>query len=330
MRRREILAALAAAAVPWPLRSLGQQFEPLRNIGVLMGLAESDPEVPPRIAVFQQALQQLGWAEGRNIRIHYRWDVEPDRMRTVAKELVTLQPDVIVASSSLVVDALLRETRTTPIVFVTAADPVGDGFVTSLAQPIGNATGFTNNLSSIGGKWLELLKEIAPDIAHVAVLFNPETAPSGGSYFLPPLQAAAVSLAVRLNAAPARDPAEIEGILAALGREVGGGLVVMPDNFTSVHRGLIVSLATRYRVPAIYPSRYFATAGGLVSYGADLLDLYRRVASYVDRILKGARPADLPVQSPGKIELVINLKIAKALGLTVPRLMLARADEVIE
>jgi putative ABC transport system substrate-binding protein len=330
MRRREILAIIAGAAAFRSLMVLGQQLEMVRNVGVLTGLAEDDPEVPPRVAVFQQALQALGWNDGRNIRIHYRWAVDAERLRAMAKELVALQPDVIVASSTFVVNALLRETRTIPIVFASAADPVGDGFVVSLAQPGRNATGFTNNLSSIGGKWLELLKELAPSTMNFAVMFDPETAPAGGSYFLPPLESVAASLAVRLNAAPVHDPAEIESVLAMLGREPGSGLVVMPDNFTSLHRRLIVSLAARYRVPAIYPSRYFAAAGGLISYGADLLDLYRRLPAYVDRILKGAKPTDLPVQLPAKIELVINIKAAKELGLTVPRIMLARGPEVIE
>jgi putative ABC transport system substrate-binding protein len=285
MRRRDILAVLAGVTVPLPLLVLGQPLGPVKIVGVLMGVVEGDPEVAPRVAIFKQALQELGWTEGRNVRIHYRWAVDADRMRTVAKELIAPQPDVIVASSSFVVDALLRETRVTPIVFVSAADPVGDGFVASLGRPGGNATGFANNLASIGGKLLELLKEIAPATINIAVMFDPEP---------------------------------------------GGGLVVMPDNFTFVHRGPIVELAARHQVPAIYPSRDFATGGGLMSYGADLLDLYRRVPSYVDRILKGAKPADLPVQSADKIELVINLNVAKRLGLTVPRLMLARAHEVIE
>ena len=330
MRRRDILAVLAGVTVSWPLMVLGQPLGSVRIVAVLMGLAENDPEVSPRVAILKQALQELGWTEGSNIRIHYRWAVDADRMRAAAKELIALQPDVIVASSSFAVDALLRETRVTPIVFVSAADPVGDGFVTSLGRPGGNATGFANNLASIGGKWMELLKEIAPATINIAVMFDPETAAGGGSFFLGPLEAVAPILAVTLTPTPVRDPGQIESVLAGLGREPGGGLVVMPDNFTSIHRALIVELAARHRVPAIYPSRNFSTGGGLMSYGADLLDLYRRVPSYVDRILKGAKPADLPVQSADKIELVINLNAAKTLGLTVPRIMLARADEVIE
>jgi putative ABC transport system substrate-binding protein len=325
-----MLTALAGATVLWPLIVLGQSLQSVRNIGVLMGLAEGDPEVAPRVAIFKQALQKLGWIEGSNVRIHYRWAVDADRMRTLAKELIALQPDVIVAGSSFVGDALLRETRTIPIVFVSAADPVGDGFVASLARPGGNATGFANNPSSIGGKWIELLKEIAPATINFAIMFDPETAPGGGFFFLRPMEAIAASFSVTLNPAPVRDSAQIESVLARLGREPGGGLVVMPDNFTSIQRGLIVELAARHRVPAIYPFRYFAAAGGLMSYGPDLLELYGRVPSYVDRILKGAKPADLPVQSPERTELVINLNVAKALGLAVPRIMLARANELIE
>jgi putative ABC transport system substrate-binding protein len=329
VRRRELLTALAGATVLWPLVVLAQSLQPVRNIGVLMGLPDSDPEVATRVAMFEEALQKLGWTE-RNVRIHYRWAVGADRMQTLAKELIALQPDVIIAGSSFVADALLRETRTIPVVFVSAADPVGDGFVANLGRPGGNATGFANNPSTIGGKWIELLKEIAPATTTFAIMFNPETAPGGGIFFLRPLEAMAASLSVIVNPAPVRDPAQIESVLAGLGRERGGGLVVMPDNFTSIHRRLIAELAARHRVPAIYPFRYFATAGGLMSYGPDLLELYGRVPSYVDRILKGAKPADLPVQSPEKIELVINLNVATALGLAVSRIMLARANELIE
>jgi putative ABC transport system substrate-binding protein len=248
----------------------------------------------------------------------------------LAKELVGLQPEVLVASSGFVVSALLRETRTIPIVFVTATDPVGNRYVVSQTRPGGNVTGFANNIASMGGKWLELLKEIAPGVGRVAVMFNPVTAPASESFFMPPFEAAAASLGVVPSAMPVGSPAEIESALAAFGRQPGSGLIVMPDNFTSVHRRSIVAQAARYRMPAIYPIRYFATAGGLMSYGADLIDLYRRVPTYVDRILKGASPADLPVLAPAKVDLVINLKAARELGLTVPRIMLARAEEVIE
>ena len=244
--------------------------------------------------------------------------------------MVVRQPDVIVASSSVVVAALLRETRTIPIVFVVAADPVGDGFVASLAWPGANATGFTNALASVGGKWLELLKEIAPTVTRVAVMFNQKTAPNGGAYFLAPIEAAANQAAIKSQAVAVSGPADIEGAFASLASEPGGGLIVMPDNFTTIHRRLILAQAAQYRIPAIYPFRYFAPEGGLMSYGADLIDLYWRSPSYVDRLLKGAKPAELPVQRPARVELIINLNTARKLGLAVHRLLLARADEVIE
>jgi putative tryptophan/tyrosine transport system substrate-binding protein len=331
MRRREVLSLLAGALAACPVPAIAQQAERMRVIGVLIGFAESDPDIPLRIAAFEQGLRELGWIEGRNIRIHYRFGFDSNRLQEFAKELVALQPDLIVASSGLVVFALLRETRTAPIVFVTTADPVGDGFVASLARPGGNTTGFTNNLSSMGEKWLQLLKEIAPGIERVAIMFNPDTAPGGGgSYFLLPFETAAASIAVKPVAMPVRSPADIESSLAGFGHGQARGLVLMPDNFTSLHRERIIAAAAQHRVPAIYPFRFFAMDGGLMSYGTDLLDLYRRVPAYVDRILKGAKPADLPVQAAAKVDLVINLKTAKALGLSVPRIMIARANEVIE
>jgi putative ABC transport system substrate-binding protein len=328
MRRRKVLALLASVMAPWPPMALGQSVGRLRNIGVLMGLAETDPEVPRRVAIFRQALQDLGWIEGHNIRIHYRSAIEADRLRLLGNELVALQPDVIVASSSVVASTLLRETHTIPVVFVTASDPIGDGFVASLAQPNRNATGFTGNLSSLCGKWLELLQEIAPGTMHVTAVCHPDSAPAGGTYFLPSLQAAAASMSVGLDVTLLREPTDIESVLAA--RNPGGGIVVLPDQFTFAHRESIVESAARYRLPAIYPFRPFTDAGGLISYGIDVLDLYRRVPSYVHRILNGARPADLPAQSPAKLELVINRRVATMLGLAVPRIMLVRADEVIE
>ncbi len=330
MRRREVLALLASVLAYWPLRAIAQTAERVRIIGVLFGLAENDPEIPGRVAAFEQGLRDLGWTEGRNIQIHYRFATETDRLQASAKELVLLPADVIVASSSPVVVALLRETRTMPIVFVSAADPIGDGFVASLARPGGNATGFTNNVASMGGKWVELLKEIAPGVERVAVMFNPATAPNGGSYFLQPVEAAAASIAVKSRGMPVHSAVEIAPALAAFGSAPGGGLIVMPDNFTTVHRGLIVAQAAQHKVPAIYPFRQFAIDGGLMSYGADLLDLYRRTPAYVDRILKGAKPTDLPVLAPAMFDFVINLKAAKALGLTVSRFMIARANEVVE
>ena len=328
MSRRRFFTVLAGCALSWPAAVLGQQIERLRNVGVLLGLAEVDPEINRRIAILREALRDLGWTDGRNIRIHYRSASGVQRMQALANELVALQPDVIVAGSSMAVSALLRETRTIPIVFVTASDPVGGGFVASLAKPNGNATGFTGAPSSVGAKWLELLQEIAPDIKHFTAIFNPDSAADGGGYFLPPLQAAAASMSIELEAGAVHDLADIEGVFAARGP--AGGILVLPDQFTSAHRDFIVESAARHRVPAVYPSRSFTEAGGLMSYGSDLLDLYRRTPSYVDRILRGARSADLPVQLPAKIELVINLSAASALGLTVPRIMLVRADEVIQ
>jgi len=328
MTRREALALLAGAMAPWPPIALGQSVGRLRSIGVLMGLAETDPEAPRRVAIFRQALQALGWIEGHNIRVHYRSAIEADRLRLLGNELVALQPDVIVASNSVVASTLLRETRTIPVVFVTASDPIGDGFVASLAQPNGNATGFTGNLSSFCGKWLELLSEIAPGTMHFTAVCNPDSAPAGGTYFLPPLQAAAASISLNLDVALVRELTDIESVLAT--RNPGSGIVVLPDQFTSAHRESIVESAARHRVPTIYPFRSFTDAGGLISYGIDVLDLYRRVPSYVHRILNGARPAHLPVQSPAKIELVINRRVASMLGLAVPRIMLVRANEVIE
>jgi len=306
----------------------GQPFGRLRNIGVLIGLAETDPEVPRCIAIFRQALRDLGWIEGYNVRIHYRSTFEADRLRVLGSELIALQPDVIVASSSIVASALLRETRTIPVVFVTASDPIGDGFVASLVQPNGNATGFTGNLSSFCDKWLELLQQIAPGTTHVTAVCHPDSAPASGTYFMPALQAAAAAVSLGLDVALLREPADIERVLAT--RKAGGGIVILPDQFTCVHRASIAESAARHRVPAIYPFRPFAEAGGLISYGVDVLDLYRRAPTYVHRILNGARPADLPVQLPTKIELVINRGAARMLGLPVPRIMLVAADEVIE
>jgi len=328
MRRREVLALLAGAMALQPHIRLVQSAEPPRKIGLLIGLAETDPEIPRRVAIFREALHDPGWIDGDNIRIHYRSADAADRLRMLGRSLVALDPDVIVASSSLVANTLLQETHTIPIVFVTASDPIGDGFVASLAQPQGNATGFTGNLSSFCDKWLELLREIVPGTTHVAAVYHPDLAPAGGAYFLPPLQAAAASMSLSFDAAPLREPKDIEGVMAA--HNPGGSIVVLPDQFTCAHRESIVESAARHRVPAVYPFRHFANAGGLISYGIDVLDLYRRAPSYVHRILNGSRPADLPVQSPAKIELVINRRVADTLGLSVPRIMLARADEVIE
>ena len=330
MTRREVLALLAGVAVNKPISAKPQPSERLRVIGVLIALAENDADSPPRIAEFQRGMQELGWSEGLNIRAHFRFSVEADQLQKYAKELVALQPDVIIASSGLVVFALLRETRTIPIIFVTSSDPIGDGFVTSLARPGGNVTGFTNNLATMGGKWVELLKEIAPATERAAILYNPVTAPSRGSYYLPNLEASTKTFGWTTVPLPVANAMEIESGLAAFARERGGALIVMPDTFTAIHREVIVSSAARYRIPAIYPARFFTVAGGLISYGVNLRDVYRRVPTLVDRILKGANPAEIPVQAPAKIDLAINLKTARMLGLSVPRIMLARADEVIE
>src|SRR5215471_3292945 len=279
MRRRTVLALLAGTMAPWPPMEVAESIGRLRNIGVLIGLAETDPEVPRCVAIFQQALRDLGWIEGYNVRIHYRSTFEADRLRVLGSELIALQPDVIVASSSIVASALLRETRTIPVVFVTASDPIGDGFVASLVQPNGNATGFTGNLSSFCDKWLELLQQIAPGTTHVTAVCHPDSAPASGTYFMPALQAAAAAVSLGLDVALLREPADIERVLAT--RKAGGGIVILPDQFTCVHRASIAESAARHRVPAIYPFRPFAEAGGLISYGVDVLDLYRRAPTYV-------------------------------------------------
>jgi putative ABC transport system substrate-binding protein len=281
--------------------------------------------------VLEQGLQELGWATGRNLEIDYRWTGgDPGRMPILAKELADSSPELIVARGTPVVLALLRHTRAIPIVFVSVSDPVGDRLVASLPHPGGRVTGFTNFEASMGGKWVEMLKEIAPGVARAAFMFNPETAPGGGSFFLGAFEAGARGLDLEPVVQPARGAAEIEAAVAALSGHPGGGLIVMPDISMLAHRDLITSLALRNRIPAVYPFRYYSAIGGLLSYGTDLTDLYRRAAPYLDRILKGEKPADLPVQAPTKFELVINLKTAKALRLAVPRALLVRADEVIE
>jgi putative tryptophan/tyrosine transport system substrate-binding protein len=328
MRRRRALALLAGSVTAWPPMMLGQPFERLRAIGVLIGLADSDPELQRRAAVFRHSLQELGWTENHNIRIHYRSAADVDQLRLLGNELIAMRPDVIVASSSIVARTLLLETRTIPIVFVTASDPVGDGLVAGLAQPKGNATGFTGNLSSFCGKWLQLLQEIAIGTTHFTAMFNPGSAPAADTYFLPSLQVTAATMSLRLDVARVHAIADVESAFATL--DATSGIIVLPDQFANAHRYFIVESAARHRVPTIYPFRTFTNAGGLISYGVEMLDLYRRVATYVDRILKGAKPADLPVQSPAKFELVVNQRAAAMLGIVVPRIMLARADEVIE
>jgi putative ABC transport system substrate-binding protein len=332
MRRREFITLLGGAAAAWPFAARAQQIERMRRIGVLLANAENDPQVPARLVAFTKALQALGWTDGRNIRIDYRFAAaDVDRMRAFAKELVSLHPDLIVAAGTQDVAVLQRETKTTPIVFVSVSDPVGSGFVASLPRPGGNITGFINFESSLSGKWIEMLKDIVPRVARAALIFNPETAPYF-AYYLQPFEVAARTSAVEPVAAPVRTAADIERILASLGGRPDTGLVVMPDAFTSTQRilDLIVALAARHRVPTIYPARDHVAAGGLVSYGIDTVDLFRQAPTYVDRILKGAKPADLPVQLPTKFELAVNLKTAKALGLDMPATLLGRADEVIE
>jgi putative ABC transport system substrate-binding protein len=330
MKRRDFITLLGGAAAAWPLAAHAQQPDRMRRIGVLMSLAESDPEAQARVTAFLQGLQTLGWAEGRNVRIDIRWAAsDASLMQQFARELVELQPDLILSHNTPTTASLLRQTRTIPIVFVVVSDPVGSGFVASFPRPSGNVTGLTNIEPTMAGKWLELLKEIAPIVARVALLFNPATAPYA-EYYLGPFKAAAASLALEMIAAPVRDTSELESAIAAQARAPNGGLVVMTDSFLVAHREEITSLAARHRLPAVYPFRFFVELGGLLSYGNDLFDSFRRAATYADRILKGATPNELPVQAPVKFELVINLKTAKALGLEIPATLLARADEVIE
>jgi ABC-type uncharacterized transport system substrate-binding protein len=331
MKRREFITLLGGAAAAWPLAARGQQRERMRRIGVLMGYAENDSEAQAWVAAFREGLQKLGWTDGRNVRIDTRWawsDVKA--MQRFAEELVALQLDLLLSQVTPTTAALLQQTRTIPIVFTMVADPVGSGFVASLSRPGGQVTGFATLEGSLGGKWLELLKEIAPRVARVAALFNPTVAATFAEYYLNPIKAAAASFGVEAIAAPVHDTSELESVVAGQAREPNSGIVVIPDAFTSGHRAEITLLAARYRLPAVYPYRQFAELGGLLSYGTDRLDNWRRAAGYVDRILKGEKPGDLPVQAPTQYELVINLKTAKALGLDVPWILQQRADEVIE
>jgi putative tryptophan/tyrosine transport system substrate-binding protein len=331
MRRREFFGLIGGAAA-WPLTARAQP-QAARRIGVISAIPESDPEEKPRRMAFQQGLEQLGWASGRNLRIDFRWNNRSDvalaeEMLALSKEMVALEPEVILVQSNPGVAALRQVTSTIPIVFVSVADPVESGFVESLARPGGNITGFSNFEASMGGKWLEALKQIAPGVTKVLALLQVETAANAG--FLRTAQSAAASLGVNLSAASVHDAAEIETALTALSTESNCGLIVMPHPVTVTHREVILKLATRYRLPAVYAFRYHVAEGGLMSYGIDLVDLYRRAATYVDRILRGAKPRELPVQAPSKFEMVINLKTAKALGLDVPLHLQQLADEVIE
>ena len=330
MKRRAFITLLGGAAAAWPLAAGAQQRERMRRIGLLQGLAESDPETLARTVAFRQALDALGWTEGRNIRIDYRFaGADPARVQAYAAELVDAAPDLIVAVSTPAAAALKQATHTIPIVLAVVADPLGQGLVASLSRPGGNITGFANLEFTIVGKWLELLNEIAPDVRRVALIFNPLTAPYY-SVFLRELRTAPASLVAELVEAPVRDEAEIEAAIAALAREPAGGLISAGDPFTNAHRALIIALAEQHRLPAVYLLRQTVAEGGLMSYGPDTVDIVRRSASYVDRILKGAAPGELPVQHPTKFELAINLNTAKALGLDVPLFLQQRADEVIE
>jgi putative tryptophan/tyrosine transport system substrate-binding protein len=329
MQRREFIALFGSTAA-WPLAARAQQPERMRRIGVLMAVAENDAQYQANLAVFREGLQQVGWTEGRNIRIDVRWAaLDVEAMQRLAKDLVALQPDLILSNNTPTTAALLQQTRTIPIIFATIADPVGSGFVASLSQPGGNATGFATIEDTLGGKWMELLKEIAPRVARAALLFNPATGPYF-EYYVKSFNSAAASFGVEAIIAPAHDMSEVESVVAGLAREPNGGLIVLNEEFTITHRAEITSLAARYRLPAVYPYRYFTSLGGLLSYGPDLTDNFRRAAPYADRILKGAKPSELPVQAPVKFELMINLKTAKSLGLDVPLHLQQRADEVIE
>ena len=329
MRRREFITLLGGAAAAWPLAARAQQAERMRRIGVISGGRSDDPGLRARNAAFVQGLAQLGWTDGRNVRIDYRWgEGNADDLRKYAAELVALAPDVILAPGGPAIERVLQATRVVPIVFVIAIDPVGSGFVESLSRPGVHATGFMQFEYNLCAKWLELLKEIAPGVTRVAVLRDPATPTGVGQFAV--IQSAAPSLGVEVIPINVRDAPEVERAVTAFARTGNDGLIVTAGPLTGVHRNLIIALAARHKLPAIYPSRFYVDGGGLVSYGADFVDQYRRAASYVDRILKGEKPADLPVQAPTKYELVINLKTAKALGLTVPPALLARADEVIE
>jgi len=328
MRRREFITLLGGAAA-WPLASRAQQGERVRHLGVLVNLPADDPQAQTRNAALLQGLQELGWTVGRNLRIDFRWGAgNADNVRKFAAELVTLAPDVILAPGTSTLGPLLQATRTVPIVFVHTADPVGAGFVDSLARPGGNATGFINMEYSISGKWVELLKQLAPRLTRAAVLRDPTLTSSTAQFAA--IQAVAPSLGVDVSPVNVRDTGDMERGLAAVARSANGGLIVTATGAAVRHRDLIISRAGQHKLPAVYYDRYFVTAGGLISYGPDLVDQYRQAAGYIDRILKGEKPADLPVQTPTKYQIVLNLKTAKALGLEIPATVLARADEVIE
>jgi putative ABC transport system substrate-binding protein len=329
VKRRDFITLLGGAAAAWPLAARAQQGEHARRVSILMNAAADDSEGQSYVAAFQQGMQELGWSVGRNLRIDIRWGGDDaDRWRRYAEELLGLSPDVIVAAGGAIVSRLQRVSRTVPIVFAQSIDPVGAGVVASLARPGGNATGFAQFEYSLSGKWAELLKDIVPGLKRIGVLREPANPAGIGQWAI--IQAAATAAGMEVSPLAVRDPGEIERGVASFAREPNGGLVVAVGSSTTLHRGAIIASAARHRLPAVYAYRYFVTAGGLISYGPDLVGQYRRAAGYVDRILKGEKPADLPVQAPTKYELVINLKTARTLGLDVPPTLLARADEVIE
>jgi putative tryptophan/tyrosine transport system substrate-binding protein len=330
MKRRDVLKFIGAGTAVWPLAGYGQQPDRMRLVGVLIGWSDSDPATQPLVAAFRETLAKLGWTEGSNLRLEVRWgNGDAARIGAFAKELVSLKPNVIFGQTTPVISALSRRTSAIPIVFVQVSDPIGSGFAASLARPAGNMTGFTTDNSAQGGKWVDLLKEIAPHTTRIAVLFNPETAPPS-KFFMPSVQAAASSLGIDANTAPVHTKDAIERVIAEQARQPGGGIIVTPDPFNVANRDLIVAQVARYRIPAIYFNRSFADSGGLIVYGDVFAEQFRAAAEYVNRVLKGAKPADLPIQAPTKFELIVNLKTARALGLAVPPTLLARADEVIE
>jgi putative ABC transport system substrate-binding protein len=327
VKRREFIALVGGAAA-WPFEARAQQVERMRRIGVLVSVAEDDPVTKEQLAAFRQGLEKLGWSEGRNIRVDYRFAPAGTRAQLLAKELIALQPDVVLARGTPITAALQQESRTVPIVFLFVNDPIGSGFITSLARPGGNLTGLALLEGSVAGKWLAMLKEIAPRVTRAALLINVQT--SSFAHYLSDAEAMARSLAIELVLKPVENAADIERGIELMAREPNGGLVLPPDATIVVHRDLIVALAARYRLPAVYAFRAFVLAGGLMSYGTNDVDLFRQATSYVDRILRGANPAELPVQAPTAYETVLNLKTAKALGLSVPPGLLVAADEVIE
>jgi putative ABC transport system substrate-binding protein len=331
-RRREFLVCLGAAGLALPSRARAQQGGRDRRIGLLIGLPEGDPEIPKHVSAFQEGLRALGWTDGQNVRIDYGLAGDPQAIRSRAVELTSLGPELVVAHTTPATSAVRQASHSVPIVFIAVSDPIGAGFVESFSRPGGNITGFTNLEATIGSKWLELMRDIAPSVRRVSMLFNPATANTGasGGIYLRSMQAAAQVSGVELIVNPVNDPIEIDDVFAAMEQSPAGGVIVMPNVFTAANRDRIVAQAARFRIPTVYPLRHFVTAGGLLSYGVDNSDLFRRAASYADRILKGAKPADLPVQQPTKFELAINLNTAKALGLSVPLTLRVAADQVIE